>query len=255
MQIRRNCWGVTVSSALRLRHELNGKRSSCLGKRRRLCLNGKGGTKEVSGRWILINGSVEDSGTSVATVWVSNSPCISLSLQSSSSSLYQTLLHTAVLHCGLLNLIIGPLPASFTPLLFLLKTLMTLILQCSCIVYTHPGVSHTHPWVQQIMVVCLVLLSCLWMHYESQAWNQLMNFTMSPRSSSICMALRWAEHCCWSVIIFSGHFSCRNFDFNKKRKKKLSNWHEVNFLSYRWFQYNIWITWVNMHFPFKPYVY
>jgi len=79
---------------------------------------------------------------------------ITPSLQSSSPSLDQTLLLTAVLHCGLLNLIIGLLPASFTPLLFLLKTLMTLIIQCSCIVETHPG-PPTHIPVCRRSFVCV----------------------------------------------------------------------------------------------------
>lgn len=171
----------------------------------------------------MMNGSAEDSRTSVATVWVSLHN--SLSLQSSSPSLYQTLLLTAVLHCGLLNLIIGLLPASFTPLLFLLKTLMTLILQCSCIVQTHPG-PPTHILCAAdhscVSVWVLVLLSCLRIDYESVGWlesNSQPLQHVQVQEVSICLAmigLRWAEHCGWSVNISSRRFSCKSFGFKLK---------------------------------------
>jgi len=146
-----------------------------------------GGTKNENRRWIMMNGSVEDSRTSEATVWVSVH--YSLSLQSSSPSLDQTLLLTAVLHCGLLNLIIGLLPASFTPLLFLLKTLMTLIIQCSCIVETHPG-PPTHIPVCRRSFVCVcvsISTSGLFMNRLCIYWlpgKQLTTFATCPSSRS-----------------------------------------------------------------------
>lgn len=93
----------------------------------------------------------------------------SLSLKSSSASLYQTLLLTAVLHHGLLNLIIGLLPASFTPLLSLLKTLMTLLLLCCCCsVHTSRG-SPTHSNILDrcfTSTLCCKLCLCVWGVYE-----------------------------------------------------------------------------------------
>lgn len=147
----------------------------------------EGGIKKESGRWIMMNDSAEDSRTSVATVWVSIHN--SLSLQSSSPSLYQTLLLTAVLHCGLLNLIIGLLPASFTPLLFLLKTLMTLILQCSCIVQTHPG-PPTHIPVCSRSFVCVCVSISTPELFTNRLWicwlagKQLTTFATCPSSRS-----------------------------------------------------------------------
>lgn len=137
----------------------------------------------------------------------------SLSLQSSMASLHQTLLHTAVLHHGLLNLIIGPLPASFTPLLSLLKALMTLLLLCRCYsLHTSRG-SPTHSdisdrcltstlWNKFCVYVCEYLYfwgvyACIikqWVGWKS-------TFKMIPRSKTWIdlhlLFLRWTKLCCW----------------------------------------------------------
>lgn len=147
----------------------------------------EGGIKKESGRWIMMNGSAEDSRTSVATVWVSLHN--SLSLQSSSPSLYQTLLLYCCSSLWPIKPYHWPVACQFYASALLIKdthdTDTTMQLHSA----NTPGASHTHPVCSRSFVCVCVSISTselftnrLWICWL--AGKQLTTFATCPSSRS-----------------------------------------------------------------------
>lgn len=163
-----NCWGVTVSAAAQTWSKWRKKFMS--GWETKTVCEQEGGMKKEKWRWIMMNGSAEDSGTSVATVWVSVHYSLSLS-----PVLLAFTLSDLITYCCSSPWPIKPYhwPGAcqfYASALLIKDTHDTDTTMQFHSVRTPGGLPHTSLCAEHHAVVSvwvLVLLSCFWIDYES----------------------------------------------------------------------------------------